>query len=138
MSIYDPLGAFLRAQTDTLIPMTFQEIEQLLQISLPPSKSDRGWWDSDPAGNPMSRQWLEIGYTADTVDVTAEKLVFRRATGPDAETAFSHAGGEEGRMLRYSDLDDRLLFLSDRIILEDGYDYTQPLWPTEDEARKDG
>ena len=138
MSIYDPLGAYLRAQTDTLIPMTFQEIEQLLQISLPASKSDRGWWSSDPAGNPMSEQWLNSGYTADTVDVTAEKLVFRRANGQGAEEAAADTPGEEGRMMRYSELDGRLLFLKDSIILEDGYDYTLPLWPTEDEVQKDG
>ena len=138
MSIYDPLGAYLRAQTDTLIPMTFQEIEQLLQISLPASKSDRSWWSSDPAGNPMSEQWLDSGYTADTVDVTAEKLVFRRANGRSAEEAADDTPGEGGRMMRYSELDGRLLFLKDSIILEDGYDYTLPLWPTEDEVQKDG
>ena len=129
MSIYDPLGAYLRAQTDTLIPMTFQEIEQLLQISLPASKSDRGWWSGDPVSNPMSEQWLESGYMADIVDVTAEKLVFRRANGQGAEEAADDAPGEGGRMMRYSDLTGHRLFPEGTIIVEEGYDLTQPVWP---------
>ena len=65
-------------------------------------------------------------------------IKFRRANGRSAEEAADDTPGEGGRMMRYSELDGRLLFLKDSIILEDGYDYTLPLWPTEDEVQKDG
>jgi hypothetical protein len=137
MSIYDPLGAYLRSRTEALVPMTFREIEQLLQVSLPSAKFDRAWWSKQSDGNPMSEQWLQSGYTADTVDVTAERLVFRKVD-EQADREANDADGGVGRtpdgMMRYSELDDRLLFLKDYVILEEGYDYTQPLWPTEDDV----
>lgn len=78
MSKYEPLGKFLSGQSRERIPMTFAEIERLLNDSLPPSKQHRAWWSNNPLNNVMTRQWLEAGYETEAVDIPGEKLVFRR------------------------------------------------------------
>ncbi|MFO1032893.1 MAG: hypothetical protein U1E15_01960 [Hyphomicrobiales bacterium] len=78
MSKYEPLGRFLKSQTRDAIPMTFGEIERLLNAALPPSKQHRAWWSNNPSNNVMTRQWLDAGYETEQVDVEAGKLVFRR------------------------------------------------------------
>jgi hypothetical protein len=81
MSKYEPLGKYLAQQSRSHVPMTFGEIERLLGKRLPPSKSNRAWWSNNPTNNVMTRQWLDAGYETESVDIAAEKLVFRRA-GP--------------------------------------------------------
>ena len=85
MSKYQPLGKYLSQQDRSLIPMTFREIERILGKTLPPSKAHRAWWSNNSANNVMTRQWLNAGYETVSVDIAAEKLVFRRVDGnPDA------------------------------------------------------
>jgi hypothetical protein len=82
MSKYDPLGDYLSKQAKESIPMTFVEIERLLHLELPPSKSHRAWWSNNPSNNVMTKQWLNAGYETEQVDVEAGRLVFRRVAGP--------------------------------------------------------
>lgn len=89
MSKYEPLGKYLSQQSRSHLPMTFGEIERILGRRLPPSKSHRAWWSNNPTNNVMTRQWLDAGYETESVDIAAEKLVFRRV-GPLAR------GGEGG------------------------------------------
>lgn len=84
MSKYEPLGKYLSQQSRSHLPMTFGEIERILGGKLPPSKSHRAWWSNNPTNNVMTRQWLDAGYETESVDIAAEKLVFRRV-GPSAE-----------------------------------------------------
>lgn len=81
MGKYAPLGAFLRAQCREQIPMTFAEIERLLNVKLPPSKKHRAWWSNNPDNNVMTRAWLDAGYETSAVDVGKGRLVFRRKAG---------------------------------------------------------
>lgn len=81
MSKYEPLGQFLRSQHRDRVPMTFAEIEKVLNTKLPPSKRHRAWWSNNPDNNVMTREWLEAGYETEAVDTISEKLVFRRKTG---------------------------------------------------------
>ncbi len=78
MSKYEPLGKFLSQQHRSHVPMTFHEIERILGRSLPPSKTHRAWWSNNPTNNVMTQQWLNAGYETESVDITSEKLVFRR------------------------------------------------------------
>ncbi|MBN9071246.1 MAG: hypothetical protein J0H34_06495 [Rhizobiales bacterium] len=78
MSKYEPLNVFLRSQTRDQVPMTFAEIERVLDDKLPPSKANRAWWSNNPNNNVMTREWLNAGYETESVDIAGEKLVFRR------------------------------------------------------------
>jgi hypothetical protein len=133
MGKYDALGAYLRAQRYPLVSMTFGEIEQLLQISLPASKTLPAWWSNSPGKNPMTQQWLESGYRTETVDVAGERLVFRRfdmslaaqqrVPDSDAERTVLHSvfGCMKGT-----------------VTIQDGYDITQPADPAWGKVYEDG
>ncbi|NMD09316.1 MAG: hypothetical protein GYA66_15205 [Phyllobacteriaceae bacterium] len=91
MSKYDPLGRFLKSETRDYVPMTFAEIERLLNIGLPNSKLHRAWWSNNPTNNVMTRQWLDAGYETEQVDVEAGKVVFRRAAKHPASSSGSRS-----------------------------------------------
>jgi len=78
MGKYEPLGLFLKKQNADRIPITFKEIERILNAKLPESKRNRAWWSNNPENNVMTREWLEAGYETEAVDTKAEKLVLRR------------------------------------------------------------
>ena len=79
---YDPLGAFLRSQGSALVPMTFEEIEEVTGVKLPPkAQHHRAWWSNNASNNVMTKVWLDAGYETEQVDMTARKLVFRRIEG---------------------------------------------------------
>jgi hypothetical protein len=48
MAKYEPLERFLRAQHADEVPMTFAEIERILDAKLPNSKFNRAWWSNNP------------------------------------------------------------------------------------------
>lgn len=79
MGKYEPLGAFLRGQRGEEVPLTFNEIEQITGVKLPPkAQHHRAWWSNNASNNVMTKVWLEAGYESAQVDVRARKLVFRR------------------------------------------------------------
>lgn len=81
MGKYAPLGEFLRARRASLVPMTFQEIEEVTGVKLPPkSQHHRAWWSNNPSNNVMTKVWLDAGYETEQVDMAARKLVFRRVS----------------------------------------------------------
>jgi len=82
MSKYDPLGSYLSNQKRSHIPMTFNEIEQILGVQLPASKQYPAWWSNNMSNNVMTRQWLDAGYQTESVDIASEKLIFRRVHKP--------------------------------------------------------
>ncbi|WP_260692225.1 MULTISPECIES: hypothetical protein [Rhizobium] len=83
MSKYDPLGAYLRHQNRTHIPMTFRELERILGLKLPHSKVHRAWWSNNASNNVMTSQWLDAGYETESVDIAAEKLIFKKINDND-------------------------------------------------------
>jgi hypothetical protein len=84
VSIYAPLGEYLKNQHRNYIPMTFDEVERLIHRRLPKSKKYPAWWSNNPSNNVMTVQWLEAGYVTEAVDIAAEKLVFRKVHGGSA------------------------------------------------------
>lgn len=82
MSKYQPLGNFLKSQRFESVPMTFAEIEKVLNFRLPMSKRYPAWWSNNPSNNVMTHQWLAAGYETSSVDTQGEKLVFRRRALP--------------------------------------------------------
>jgi len=80
MGKYESLGTFLRDQRAQEVPLTFDEIEKITGVQLPPkAQHHRAWWSNNASNNVMTKVWLEAGYESTQVDMNARKLVFRRA-----------------------------------------------------------
>ena len=79
MSKYDPLLTYLSQNRDEAVPRGFSEIEHVLGFELPPSsRRQRAWWSNNPTNNVMTQAWLDAGYETANVDMTGEKLMFRK------------------------------------------------------------
>lgn len=79
-SKYDPLRVFLeRAAADVAeLTLSFQQIEAILDSSLPTSaREHRSWW-ANSSGHSQAKAWLEAGWKVETVDFDAEWVFFRR------------------------------------------------------------
>jgi len=77
-SKYAALGRYLREhRNESLITMSFAEVEQLTGTTLPASKRYPAWWSNNPSNNPMTKIWLAAGFRTEQVDVAGEKLVFK-------------------------------------------------------------
>ena len=102
---YDPLRRYLRQQTRSRVPMTFQEIESVIGGRLPASaRRHRPWWANDARGHAHADAWLGEGYRTEEVDMEGEKLVFVRV--PSVVRAPSVAGqGMEESMATYTQQD---------------------------------
>lgn len=84
MSKYDPLRRFLENRDADQTPMTFAEVERILDRPLPPSaRRHAGWWSNNPGTHVGVGAWRDAGCKATQVDIGAEKLVFVR-TGRDS------------------------------------------------------
>jgi hypothetical protein len=60
--------------------MTFQQIETVIDASLPASaRRHRPWWANDARGHAHAEAWLAEGYRTEEVDMEGEKLVFVHA-----------------------------------------------------------
>ena len=95
MSKYSPLTDHLKNQKLTTLKMTFSEVEHVLGGKLPSSaQTHRAWWSNNPDNNVMTRAWLDAGFQSEQVDLTGQKLVFRRVSRaglPDQPLAGSAA-----------------------------------------------
>jgi len=128
---YSPLKDFLVGQNQDRIPMTFKQIEKVLDLRLPASKQYPAWWSNNPSNNPMTREWLEAGFETESVNTTGEKLVFRRIkkvspSGPGA------AAAEPGER---RPLHPGIGFMKGLIKIEPGFDVAGPF---SDESWEDG
>jgi hypothetical protein len=104
MGKYAPLKEYLTAQGFDHVPMTFAQIEKLLNLTLPASKRYPAWWSNNPSNNTMTREWLDAGYETEAVDIAGEKLVFRRVrrspnapVSPQASTSSAPQSGATKR-----------------------------------------
>src|SRR5262245_51307135 len=76
---YDPLHDYLRQQTRSRVPMTFQQVESVIGGALPASaRRHRPWWANDATGHAHASAWLAAGFRTEQVDMEGEKLVFVR------------------------------------------------------------
>lgn len=134
MGKYAPLKVFLMEQGKDHVPLTFAEIEKILDLRLPSSKQYPAWWSNNPSNNTMTCEWLDAGYETEFVDTAGEKLVFRRVKKLDAAKPAPVTGsakeGQGGAASRHPAFG----FMKGLLIVEDGYDVTKP----PDEAWEDG
>jgi hypothetical protein len=110
---YDALGQYLKARaTQTMVRLTFAEIEAIIASKLPSSAYDhRPWWSNNPSNNVMTKVWLAAGFETEQVDMAGQTLVFRNTAknlqdwGNDpaaigAAQTIAHALAEEPREFR--------------------------------------
>ncbi|NOX73010.1 MAG: hypothetical protein GXP03_05120 [Alphaproteobacteria bacterium] len=79
MGKYEPLGQHLERSGKLNIPLTFEEIEAIIDSALPVSaRKYPAWWSNNPTGHVNSAAWLGAGYKATKVNIEAEELVFHK------------------------------------------------------------
>jgi hypothetical protein len=142
MSKYGPLNGFLNTQTASELPMTFREVEQIIGSKLPPSAyRHRPWWANEAASHVHAKAWLSADYQTEQVDMAGKKLVFKRVRAPNAgqggsAAIGSHGGlGESARAFKNDPSKNpatshpMIGSLKGWLIVEPGYDLTQPAMP---------
>ena len=88
-SKYAPLESHLRDSGRERVPMTFEEIERVIDVPLPASAlKHRALWSNNPANWVMTKAWLAAGYETEKVDMANRRLVFRKnpAARPPSDT----------------------------------------------------
>lgn len=124
MSKYFRLKDFLAEQNRDDVPMTFAEIEKVLEFPLPASKQYPAWWSNNPSNNPMTREWLDAGFETASVNTASGKLVFRRIgrggapKGVPVQTSMP-GHPRRGRHPGFG-------FMKGQITIEQGFDVTKP------------
>ncbi len=88
MSKYTPLEKHLKAESFESIPMTFSEIETLIEDKLPASaRKHRAWWSNNPSNSVITYAWLAAGYKTADVSIENERVVFVRNGRPVPDPA---------------------------------------------------
>lgn len=80
---YEALQKWLEEQKEageTNLRIGFEEIEKILQDSLPPSaKTHRSWWANDYSTHIQSLAWLNSGWLVDDADLDKGEIIFRQS-----------------------------------------------------------
>ena len=131
MGKYSLLDSFLAAQQRGHVPMSFQEIERVLDLPLPASKQYPAWWSNNPSNNPMTREWLSAGFETESVNIAGERLVFRRVRrgGPSSSSSAVPSPGAPQTPAAVRDDSKRhpgFGFMKGLIRIEPGFDVTKP------------
>jgi hypothetical protein len=92
MGKYTPLGDYLRKQSASEVPMTFAEIEEVINGKLPPSSRYRAWWSNNSFNSVLTKVWLDAGFESKQVDMEGRKLVFRRIAGARSDERARRSG----------------------------------------------
>lgn len=124
-SKYSPLESHLRGSGRAQVPMTFDEIEHVIGVPLPPSAfKHRALWSNNPGNWVMTRVWLSAGYESEKVDMEKRKLVFRKS-GSDAPVRDSV--GESSAAQREGSFANVLGTLKDTVTISPGTNLTDPI-----------
>lgn len=76
---YQPLHEYLRRQGQQEIKLTIDEIETLVGNPLPATaRTQRAWWSNRRTGAVQATAWMEAGYHAETIDLEAGRITFRK------------------------------------------------------------
>lgn len=88
MTKYEPLQEYLQSRGLDSIPMTFEQIEQLIGEKLPNSAfKHRPWWSNNPSNSVITKSWLSAGYKTSAVDMEKHKLTFKKVSKPRSDLA---------------------------------------------------
>lgn len=90
---YEPLEKHLARQNAEFLPISFREIERIIDAKLPASaREHRAWWSNNPSNSVMTKAWLAAGYKSQDVDLEGEVLVFRRVAKPAPDAPATRQG----------------------------------------------
>ena len=82
-STYFKLSNYLIRKDQDLIRLSFQQIENILGTSLPPSAYEhRAWWANSLSHSHARHGWLKEGYETSMVDLDAREVSFVRQAAP--------------------------------------------------------
>ena len=80
MSKYTPLGKYLQylKRYETLVNLSFEEIENIIGEPLPPSAhNSQSWWANDSTGSHThASAWLEAGWRVERIDFFQKSVLF--------------------------------------------------------------
>ncbi|MEQ8753990.1 MAG: helix-turn-helix transcriptional regulator [Coleofasciculus sp. G1-WW12-02] len=80
-SKYQPLLEFLQQSNQEEVILTFAEIEELMNDTLPDSaRKKRAWWSNRSKGALQASAWMEAGYRVEDVDFEQQRVTFRQPT----------------------------------------------------------
>jgi hypothetical protein len=134
MSKYQPLEDFLNAASTNEVPMTFGEIESIIEAPLPPvARKHRAWWSNNPSNSVITKAWLDAGYKTERVDMAGERLVFRKVADQpqgvaEAPAAAFKPAAKQGFATRFQ------MAFEGTLTLAPGFDPTEPtgeVWEAE-------
>lgn len=78
-SKYQPLQDYLRGSSQNEIILTFKEIEDIINYTLPKSAwTKKAWWSNRTKGALQALAWMEVGYRVENVDLEQENVTFRQ------------------------------------------------------------
>jgi hypothetical protein len=132
---YSPLEEYLKGQRQeiTEIPMTFEEVEKIIDDKLPPAAfKHRPWWSNNPSNSTITNAWLNAGFKTERVHMEGHRLVFRRVATAESEPAIPGRQPAPRKPQSYAVELRHPLFgaLKGTIRLIPGDDLTQPADPT--------
>lgn len=79
LSKYRIFRDYLNQRKAECLRLSFSEIENILGFSLPLSaRMHQAWWANDATDGRHSCGWLEAGWATEEVDLTGQKVTFRR------------------------------------------------------------
>ena len=123
-SKYAPLEAHLRDSGRPKLAMTFNEIESVIGVHLPPAaRRHRALWSNNPSNWVMTKAWLAAGYETERVDMEKHTLVFRRAVPHPS----GDAGSESPTVERRGSFADIFGSLKETVTISPGTDLTDPI-----------
>ena len=83
MAKYDPLFAYLRTQKNSVVRLTFAQIQSIVGLLPPESRKDKAWWATTKfRQTPQSKAWTEAGFILTAVHLN-DFVVFERAVAKD-------------------------------------------------------
>lgn len=84
ISKYENLAQHLAGKKDKMLRMTFTQIEELIDGSLPNAALEhRAWWANSDTNNHAIQGWLRAGWETSRVDMDNQELIFvRKAKAP--------------------------------------------------------
>jgi hypothetical protein len=128
MGKYEPLREFLRKQAVNEVPMTFAQIERVIDAKLPPkAQHHRAWWSNHPSNNVMTQAWLDAGFRSEQVDMEGRKLIFRRIGS--LATSFESSSTEGTSSKSISSRHPLIGWMKGTVRIAPGVDLTEPADP---------
>jgi hypothetical protein len=101
MGRYEPLTRHLEASRTTEAPMTFREVERILNRDLPRSARLHPAWWSNTTTHSHAESWMRPGWKTARVDLAKERVIFvkEEPDGGGARSVIASGRSEAGQVV---------------------------------------